>query len=129
MAAAGTYTANYEQLREEARAYYRLIAEARELGIPTDARTPMTVAGMQAAVDEAHARIAADGSDGNPFEVVVMHGSRVLARADAADAASILRAGQVLHDEALPTTQTVGKLSVIFLANGVHVRTVEGRPS
>lgn len=67
--------------------------------------------------------------ESNPFEVIVMRGSAVLARAEAATAEDVVFAGRTLHDEALPAgVQTVGKLSVVFLANGVHVRTVEGRP-
>lgn len=45
-----------EQLRDEARAYYRLCDEARALGIPTsldDPRSPRTVAELRAAVEAA----------------------------------------------------------------------------
>lgn len=62
------------------------------------------------------------------FEVIVLAGSRELARATAESAPAILRAGQALHDEAAEGIYH-GRLDCIFLSAGLHVRTVTGRPA
>ena len=67
--------------------------------------------------------------DTNPFEVLVMDGGKVLARADAETADAILFAGQTLYDDCFEGSLRPGKLTVIFLYGGIHVRTVTGRPS
>lgn len=63
------------------------------------------------------------------IEVLVFARGNRVASAEAEDPAPAIYAGQILHDEALPSTQAVGKLEVGFYVAGKLVRLVTGRPA
>jgi len=65
----------------------------------------------------------------NPFDIIVLDGSTVVAATEAETPEDAVYAGRITHDEALPgRVAKVGKLTVLFLHDGVLVRQVEGRP-
>lgn len=64
------------------------------------------------------------------FDITTIRNGEVVARAEAEDAEGALRAGQVLFDEAIDLFDVQGArkaITTIFLSNGKHVHTVEGR--